>query len=152
MKQLCQQISSQDCADKDALLKELEVVKKQRDDLLNLNGQFAEFAKRQGWRHVLIDGFYALRESISSEGAKKHSVNFSMDGFRRQLSENVGGLRDAIKDIISDGYDIEPSELADLMNAVICDSNVINCVFMDDVKSFSDLSDVELELIELESL
>ncbi|EGR4213958.1 hypothetical protein NTH44_003322 [Vibrio metoecus] len=143
----------EDCAEKDALLKELEVVKKQRDDLLNLNGQFAEFAKRQGWRHVLIDEFYALRESVSSEDAKKqHSVNFSMDGFKRQLSENVGGLRDAIKDIISDGYDIEPSELADLMNAVICDSNVLNCVFMGDVKNFSDLSEVELELIELESL
>ncbi|MCC8292243.1 hypothetical protein, partial [Escherichia fergusonii] len=80
-----------------------------------------------------------------------HAVGFSMDGFRRQLSENVGELRDAIKGIISEGYDCDPSELTDLMNAVICDSNVINCVFIDDVKSFSDLSDVELGLIDLES-
>lgn len=45
-----------------ATLNELEKVKKQRDELLKLNQEFAEFAKRQGWQHVLIDNHAKLKE------------------------------------------------------------------------------------------
>ncbi len=40
----------------------LAAVTKERDQLYKLNQEFAEFAKRQGWQHVLIDEFYALTE------------------------------------------------------------------------------------------
>lgn len=40
----------------------LAAVTKERDQLYKLNQEFAEFAKRQGWQHVLIDEFYALKE------------------------------------------------------------------------------------------
>ncbi|EOW9224826.1 hypothetical protein ACN26P_003358 [Vibrio cholerae] len=46
----------------EATLNELEKVKKQRDELLKLNEEFAEFAKRQGWTHVLIDNHAKLKE------------------------------------------------------------------------------------------
>ncbi|WP_336918791.1 hypothetical protein [Vibrio cholerae] len=40
----------------------LAAVTKERDQLYKLNQEFADFAKRQGWKHVLIDEFYALKE------------------------------------------------------------------------------------------
>lgn len=53
--------------DHDSMIEELKLLKKQRDDLLKLNIEFADFAKRQGWQHALIDGHFNLKEQYADE-------------------------------------------------------------------------------------
>lgn len=74
-------------------------------------------------------------------------MNFSMNGFRRQLSGDVSNLRDMVENVaFGDWFDRE--DLINAMNQVITHSNVINCVYCKDDPDFSDLSDIEIEHIE----
>ena len=74
-------------------------------------------------------------------------MKFSMNGFRRQLSNDVEALKLISKAIIAgDFYDEE--EFVDAVNDLIIKSNVINCVFQDDDEDFSDMSDLEVDHIE----
>lgn len=59
---LLESASVEICSAKD----QLTAVAKQRDELLELNREFAEFAKRQGWQHVLIDQYYKLEQKGSN--------------------------------------------------------------------------------------
>ena len=74
-------------------------------------------------------------------------VNVSMNGFRRNLSESVKGLRDIVQNVI-DGEHYDNEGLIDAMNEVICSSNSLNCIFQEGVKDFSDLSNISIELID----
>lgn len=48
----------------DTLKRKIAIVTAQRDELLKLNTEFADFAKRQGWQHVLIDDHFKLIEEL----------------------------------------------------------------------------------------
>lgn len=73
-----------------------------------------------------------------------------MDGFRKQLSADVKELRDLVGDVIRGNY-VENDDLQDAMNEVITKSNVLNCVYDPEDKSFNDISHIEIEHLETES-
>lgn len=74
-------------------------------------------------------------------------MKVSMNGLRKQLSGDVQQLRD-VAELIINGEHYEKSELLEAVNSVIRHSNVLNCVFEKDDPEFSDLSDIEVPLIE----
>lgn len=75
-------------------------------------------------------------------------MKFSMNGFRRQLSGDVQDLRDLIKAVIDDEW-YDKDDLVDNINKIITASNVVNCVYQDGDKDFSDISDIEVEHLEI---
>lgn len=77
-------------------------------------------------------------------------MRFSMNGFRRNLSEDVENLRDLVQSVIND-EDYDKEDLVDAINNVICQSNSLNCVSIDGNDDFSLMEDIEVELIELEN-
>ncbi len=79
--------------------------------------------------------------------SQSHTITFSMNGFRRNLSDDVAELRDLVKDVLAgEHYDFD--DLRNAMNQVICSSNSLNCVLVAGDENFTDLSDLELELID----
>lgn len=84
---------------------------------------------------------------MSTETAK---IKVSLNGLRRNLTESCNELRKTVmdlKDVISDG---EFYDLAEAVNSVIQDSNILNCVYEPDEPEFADLSRIGTEFIELE--
>ena len=76
-------------------------------------------------------------------------MKFSMNGFRRNLSNNVEELRDIVEKALSDDLDyFEKEELKHCMNEVISNSNVLNCVFVKDDPEFIDMSHLEVKFID----
>ena len=71
-------------------------------------------------------------------------MKFSMNGFRLRLSEDVKGLRDIVKNVVS-GEFFDEEELINAMNSVIRYSNSLNCVYRNDDPDFVDMSDLEIE-------
>lgn len=76
-------------------------------------------------------------------------MNFSMNGFRRQLSSDTEHLRNIVNNIVNDQY-YDKDDLIDTMNKLVTHSNVVNCVFHSGDPDFADLSDMEIEHIEQE--
>lgn len=76
-------------------------------------------------------------------------MKFSMNGFRSQLSGDTQDLRYIAKTIINDEW-YSKEDLAEAVNAIIRHSNVLNCVFQPNDPDFTDMSDLEVEHIELE--
>jgi len=74
-------------------------------------------------------------------------VKFSMNGFRRQLSNDVADLRELVKDAMNMQLH-DKDELIDAMNRVITHSNVVNCVYQKDDPDFVDMSDLEIDHLE----
>lgn len=72
-----------------------------------------------------------------------------MNGFRKGLSEDVDELRQLVEKVVKGDF-FDEEELVDAMNKVVTSSNVINCVFVEGDKNFTDLSDLEIEHIEIE--
>ncbi|OES24198.1 hypothetical protein [Alteromonas macleodii] len=74
-------------------------------------------------------------------------MNYSMDGFRKQLH----GELLAIKTLIESAEDGEPSaqDLVEHVNALITQSNGVNCVSCDTDPLFNDLSNLEIEHVAL---
>lgn len=77
-------------------------------------------------------------------------MKFSMNGYRRQLSEDISNLKRIVEDIKT-GNQYAEDELIEITNDLICKSNGLNCVSIKDDESFSDMSDLEIELIEDEA-
>jgi len=78
-------------------------------------------------------------------------MKFSMNGFRKQLSNDVDELREMVKNVLNDDY-IDKDDLVEAMNDVITHSNVINCVYDDDDPNFSDISDIEIKHLEFNEI
>ncbi len=74
-------------------------------------------------------------------------ITFSMNGFRRNLSNDISVLRDVVKEVL-DGEPYDSDDLREAMNQIICSSNALNCVYMTDDPNFTDMGDLELDLIE----
>lgn len=75
-------------------------------------------------------------------------MKFSMNGFRRNLSNNVESLREIVSAIILD-KDYEKEELAEAMNEIITASNVINCVYSEDDPNFTDMGNIEVNHLDI---
>ena len=74
-------------------------------------------------------------------------MKFSMSGFRRELSNNVEELREAVLQSVT-GELYDEDHLVEVVNKIITQSNVINCVYNPDVPEFQEL-DLEVEHLEL---
>jgi hypothetical protein len=90
-----------------------------------------------------------MHDALLSEREGGFTMKFSMNGFRRQLSGDVGDLRFLIQKIVN-GDHVDHEDLIDSINAVITHSNVINCVYSNDDPDFSDMSHLEIDHIERE--
>lgn len=77
-------------------------------------------------------------------------MKVSMNGLRRNLSQDVGRLCDVVTAVLRDDW-FDKDILLESMNAVIQDSNILNCVYTED-ESFSDMSDVSIESISEDEL
>ncbi|SDO28446.1 hypothetical protein SAMN04487957_10548 [Halomonas shengliensis] len=76
-------------------------------------------------------------------------MKVSMNGLRRNLNGDVETLRRLVEAVLEgEWYDKE--DLRDAMNDVIRDSNVLNCVYHKDDPDFSDMGQIEVELLEEE--
>lgn len=76
-------------------------------------------------------------------------MRFSMNGFRQQLSNDVKELKDIVESIVSGSF-YENEELVSAANDLIRHSNVINCVYDNENPDFSEMSDIEVDHIELD--
>lgn len=76
-------------------------------------------------------------------------MKLSMNGFRRNISGDVRELRDIAESIIKDEW-YDKEDLARAVNNVICHSNCLNCVYVDGDPDFTDMSDLEVPLLEEE--
>lgn len=76
-------------------------------------------------------------------------MKVSMNGLRRNLSGDVETLRDLVESVLK-GEWYDGADLRNAMNDVIQDSNVLNCVFSKDDPDFTDMGNVEVELLEEE--
>lgn len=75
-------------------------------------------------------------------------MKFSMNGARRQLSNDAEALRDIARDIINGNF-YEKEDLVEAVNKIITHSNVINCVYSKDDPDFTEMSDIQVEHLEL---
>ncbi len=76
-------------------------------------------------------------------------VSFSMNGWRRNLSEEVRSLRDAAKQLLDD-EELDRDELKRVVDEIICMSNSVNCVSIEGEELFSDMSDVYVPILDEE--
>lgn len=75
-------------------------------------------------------------------------MKFSMNGFRRGLSDDAQSLRDVAECILNDGLDYNRDDLVEAVNRIITQSNVLNCVYVADDPEFTDLGHLEVEHLE----
>lgn len=78
-------------------------------------------------------------------------MEFSMNGFRRQLSGECGNLRDITRAIVNDGY-FDRDDLVECVNNIISHSNVLNCVYQKDDPDFIEMADLEVKHIDLDEV
>jgi hypothetical protein len=76
-------------------------------------------------------------------------VSFSMNGWRRNLSEEVRSLRDTVKQLLDD-EELDRDELKRVVDELICMSNSVNCVSIEGEELFSDMSDVYVPILDEE--
>jgi len=74
-------------------------------------------------------------------------MKFSMNGFRRQLSNDVKSLKDIVELVINESF-YDKDDLVEAVNDVITHSNVVNCVYNDNDPDFIEMSDVEIDHLE----
>lgn len=76
-------------------------------------------------------------------------MKFSMNGFRRNLSDNAQELRDLAQSIVRDEW-YDKEDFIAAVNNVICSSNCLNCVYTADDPDFTNMGDLEVPLLEEE--
>ena len=84
-------------------------------------------------------------------GCREEGMKLSMNGFRRNLSGDVQELRDVAAAIVNDDW-YEKADLVEAVNAVITHGNVLNCIFSKDDPDFTDMSDLEVEHLDEETV
>lgn len=77
-------------------------------------------------------------------------MKFSMNGYRRNNCADIETLRDLVVGVLAGG-NVDDEVLAEAMNQVITNANVLNCVFQTDDPDFVEMGDLEVEHIETES-
>jgi hypothetical protein len=68
-------------------------------------------------------------------------LQFSMNGFRRNLRDDMNDLRDAIERNLDQLCEDEQEELIESFVSVASSLNALNCVWIDGDDNFSDMSD-----------
>ncbi|KTG21983.1 hypothetical protein AUR67_00455 [Pseudoalteromonas sp. XI10] len=75
-------------------------------------------------------------------------MKVSVDGMRRNMTDDLTRLREAILSITDNLYQDDKQEIIDSFDQVACNQNSFNCMYDDENPSFNDLRDsCEVELI-----
>jgi hypothetical protein len=75
-------------------------------------------------------------------------MKVSVDGMRRNMTDDLTRLREAILSITDNLYQDDKQEIIDSFDQVACNQNSFNCLYDDENPLFNDLSDsCEVELI-----
>ncbi len=77
------------------------------------------------------------------------NICFSMNGWRRNLSDEVRSLRDTVKQLL-DEDELDRDELKRVVDEIICMSNSANCLSIPGDELFSDMSDVYVPILDEE--
>lgn len=73
---------------------------------------------------------------------------FSMNGFRRSLTEDLNELGEALNNVLDGLHDSDAIELKECFDRVACSANSLNCVSLKGDEHFSDMSDApEVKLL-----
>ncbi|MGO2075535.1 MAG: hypothetical protein ACTH3B_10305 [Pseudoalteromonas sp.] len=74
-------------------------------------------------------------------------VTYSIDGFRRNLARELKELKRDIEHELSENNIEFPDDIKERFNNLACMSNSFNCVYVDGLDDFGNLSDIpEIEL------
>lgn len=75
-------------------------------------------------------------------------MKVSVDGMRRNMTDDLTRLREAILSITDNLYQDDKQEIIDSFDQVACNQNSFNCMYDDENPLFNDLGDsCEVELI-----
>lgn len=75
-------------------------------------------------------------------------MKVSVDGMRRNMTDDLTRLREAILSIIDYLYQDDKQEIIDSFDQVACNQNSFNCMYDDENPLFNDLGDsCEVDLI-----
>ncbi|WP_336941451.1 hypothetical protein [Vibrio cholerae] len=75
-----------------------------------------------------------------------NKISFSMNGFRRNLHSDLKELKEIVESVINDEW-FDKEDLERAMNEVICQSNCLNCVWLDGDENFKNMEDLELPMV-----
>ncbi|WP_277810642.1 hypothetical protein [Chromohalobacter canadensis] len=77
-------------------------------------------------------------------------MKVSMNGLRRNISGDAQELRDVATSIVNDDW-YDKADLVQAVNAIIQHSNVLNCIYSSNDPDFTDMSDLEVKLLDEEN-
>lgn len=76
-------------------------------------------------------------------------VGYSIDGFRRSLASDLLELKENLELILADLHSDDVERIKDSFNTLACSSNSFNCISVEGLEGFNNLSDEkEIELFE----
>lgn len=81
------------------------------------------------------------------EAERRFQITFSIDGWRRCLSDDLNELRGLLHDHFIADEHVDADDIGEVLDRIICSSNSFNCVSVQGVADFTDLSDVCIPLI-----
>jgi hypothetical protein len=76
-------------------------------------------------------------------------MKISMNGFRKNFGNDVRKLKSLVIDAANDELH-DKNELFEAMNDVIMKMNTLYCIYDNEQEDFKDMSNIEIELIEIE--
>lgn len=77
----------------------------------------------------------------------QNEIGFSVNGFRRELSRDIKELKELTESYLETD-ELDKDDLTEAVNNLICKSNGFNCVKIEAMDSFSNMSDLEVSLID----
>ncbi len=84
-----------------------------------------------------------LAKKESKKESTTRTVSYSIDGLRKNIASELAELKEGLDLIFQDFDDHETASIKDSFNNIACLSNSFNCVSIDGIDNFSDLSDKE---------
>jgi len=73
-----------------------------------------------------------------------HTVKISIDGLRKNLTDDVEKLGEHLKTLLDELGDYDKEEVVRLFDEVACGINSFNCVHAPDDENFNELDDLEV--------
>lgn len=132
-----------------------EVMRKALHELVSLH-YFGQWHKAKGVTSQVIallspelagvmaaDVSAAFERTAGGPDGAGRPVQYSMNGWRGQLSDQVKELRGIAAAILADDW-FDRDDLRAVVTELICMSNSVNCVSLPGNPTFSDMSDVEV--------
>jgi hypothetical protein len=75
------------------------------------------------------------------------NIKFSMNGFRSNFYDDLVELKELIKQVLEDEY-FDKDDLSSAMDQVLCSANALNCVYLPEDDSFSNMEHIFIPLLD----